>query len=163
MALPLRENVQVRVEEVADRRATLCTLAGHPLAGAVRFLAEDRGDAIRFQVEVYDRPATLVDYLVMRPVGEMLQSATWDKVVQSVIDASGGRATSGIQHEEAVLDTEQSELIDEWLRDLVMEQRREASRDGTSPGEGEGTRTEERKNSSAGDLHTGGFGGETRA
>ena len=163
MALPLRGNVQVRVEEVTDRRATLCTLAGHPLAGAVRFIAEDRGNAIRFQIEVYDRPATLADHLVMRPVGEVLQSATWDKVVQSVIDASGGRATAGIEHEEAVLDTEQSELIDEWLRDLVMEQRREASRDGTAPGEGEGTRTEERKNNGSGSLHTGGFGGETRA
>ena len=163
MALPLRGNVQVRVEEVTDRRATLCTLAGHPLAGAVRFIAEDRADMIRFQVEVYDRPATMVDYLVMRPVGELLQSATWDKVVQSVIDASGGRAVDGIHHEEAVLDSDQSERIDEWLRDLVMEQRREASRDGEAPGEGEGTRTDERKNSGVGDLHTGGFSGETRA
>ena len=93
----------------------------------------------------------------------MLQTATWDKVVQSVVDASGGRAAGGIQHEEAVLDPEQSELIDEWLRDLVMEQRREASRDGEAPGEGAGTRTEERKNNGAGDLHTGGFGGQTRA
>ena len=151
MALPLRGNVQVRVEEVTDRRATLCTLAGHPLAGAVRFIAEDRADKIRFHVEVYDRPASLVDYLVMRPVGELLQSVTWDNVVQAVVDASGGRAVGGIHHEEAVLDTEQSERIDEWLRDLVMHQRREASRSGDAPGEGEGTRTDERKN--AGDLH----------
>ena len=42
-----RKAVQVRVEEVTDRRATLCTLAGHPLAGAVRFLAEERADNIR--------------------------------------------------------------------------------------------------------------------
>jgi hypothetical protein len=153
----------VRVEEATDRRATLCTLAGHPLAGAVRFLAEDRAEMIRFQVEVYDRPATIADYLVMRPVGELLQSATWDKVVQAVIDASGGRAVDGIHHEEAVLDSDQSERIDEWLRDLVMERRREASRDGEAPGEGEGTRTDERKTSGAGDLHSGGFGGETRA
>ncbi|MFL5559835.1 MAG: NAD-dependent epimerase/dehydratase family protein [Gemmatimonadaceae bacterium] len=163
MALPLRGNVQVRVEEITDRRATLCTLAGHPLAGAVRFIAEDRGAMIRFQVEVYDRPASLVDYLVMRPVGELLQSATWDKVVESVVRASGGRAVGGIQHEEAVLDADQSERIEEWLRDLVMHQRREASRSGDAPGAGEGTRTDERRNSAAGDLHTGGFGGETRA
>lgn len=163
MALPLRGNVQVRVEEVTDRRATLCTLAGHPLAGAVRFLAEDRGDKIRFQVEVYDRPATLVDYFVMRPVGELLQASTWDQVVQAVVDASGGRAVGGIEHEEATLDADQSERIDEWLRELVMNQRREASRDGTAPGEGEGTRTDERKNKGLGEIHPSGFGGETRA
>src|SRR6476661_1236471 len=163
MALPLRGNVQVRVEEVTGRRATLCTLAGHPLAGAVRFIAEDRGEMIRFQVEVYDRPATMVDYLVMRPMGELLQSSTWDKVVQAVIDASGGRSADGVRHEEAVLDTDQAEHIDEWLRALVMEQRREASRAGEAPGEGEGTRTGERKTNGGGDLHSGGFGGETRA
>lgn len=162
MALPLRGNVQVRVVEVTGRRATLCTLAGHPLAGAVRFLAEDRADRIRFQVEVYDRPATMVDYLVMRPVGELLQSATWDKVVAAVVEASEGRAVDGIEHEESVLDGDQSERIDGWLRDLIMEQRREASRDGEAPGEGEGTRTGERK-SSAGDRDSRGVGGTTRA
>jgi NADH dehydrogenase len=162
MALPLRGNVQVRVEEVTDRRATLCTLAGHPLAGAVRFIAEDRADRIRFQVEVYDRPASAVDYLMMRPLGEVLQAGTWTHIVQAVVDASGGRAVGPIEHEEAILDADQADRIDEWLRELVMNQRREASRSGNAPGEGEGTRSEERA-PSAGDLHTGGFGGETRA
>ena len=164
MALPMRGNVQVRVEELTDRRATLCTLAGHPLAGAVRFIAEDRADKIRFQVEVYDRPASMLDHLVMRPFGEVLQGSTWVHVVESVIEASGGRAIDGVEHEEADLDTDQAERIDEWLRDLVMQQRRAATREGVAPGEGEGTRTEERKNASGlGDLHSGGFGGETRA
>ena len=124
MALPLRGNVQVRVEEITDRRATLCTLAGHPLTGAVRFICEDRGDDVRFQVEVYDRPATLVDHLMMRPFGEMLQSSAWNAVIENVVSASGGRARNGIEHEEATLDADQSERIDEWLRDLVNEQRR---------------------------------------
>jgi NADH dehydrogenase len=163
MALPLRGNVQVRVEELTDRRATLCTLAGHPLAGAVRFIAEDRADKVRFQVEVYDRPASLVDHLMMRPFGEVLQASTWNKVVQAVVDASGGRAVDGIEHEESDLDVDQSAHIEDWLRNLVMHQRREASREGVAPGEGEGTRTEERKNTGFGDLHGSGFGGETRA
>ncbi|HEX2780815.1 MAG TPA: DUF1990 family protein [Gemmatimonadaceae bacterium] len=141
MALPLRGNVQVRVEEVNDRRATLCTLAGHPLAGAVRFLCEDRGEKVRFQVEVYDKPATVVDHLVMRPFGEMLQSSAWEAVVENVVSASGGRAVGDIEHEEAILDADQSERIDEWLRDLVMRQRRDAG---------------------PGDLR-GDFGGEVRA
>ena len=161
MALPLRGNVQVRVEEATDRRATLCTLAGHPLAGAVRFIAEDRADKIRFQVEVYDRPASLVDHVIMRPFGELLQGTSWDHVVEAVVEASGGRAVAGVERDEATLDASQSEHIEDWLRDLIMHQRRQATRDGVAPGEGEGTRTDER--TSGGGLHDGGFGGETRA
>ena len=130
MALPLRGNVQVRVEEVTDRRATLCTLAGHPLTGAVRFICEDRGEKVRFQVEVYDRPATLVDHVMMRPFGEMLQANAWTSLVQNVVAESGGHAASGIEHEEAALDADQSARIEEWLRDLVNEQRRDASSEG---------------------------------
>jgi len=40
MALPVRGNVQVRVEELTPNQATLVTLAGHPLSGAIRFLSE---------------------------------------------------------------------------------------------------------------------------
>ena len=135
MALPLRGHIQVRVEEVEERRVTLCTLAGHPLAGAVRFLSEERGERIRFEVQVYDRPATLVDHLMMRPLGEVLQGNAWENVVEAVVAASGGRAANGVEHEEADLDEEQAERIDEWLTDLVMRQRREAHADGVNPGE----------------------------
>lgn len=162
MSLPLRGHVQVRVEEVSDRRATLCTLAGHPLAGAVRFLAEERADNVRFQVEVYDRPATMLDHLVMRPFGELLQGSSWDHVVQAVVDASGGRARNGVEHEQSDLDAAQTGFVDEWLRELVMHQRREASRDGTAPGEGEGTRTDKRAQPERGGA-SGGSRNESRA
>lgn len=132
MSLPLRGNIQVRVEEDTPRRITLCTLEGHPLAGAVRFLAEERGDRVRFEVQVYDRPATLIDHLMMRPLGEMLQSTTWEQLVEGVVRTSGGRAADGVEHVEDVLDERQAELVDEWLRDLVMAQRRSAP---TPPGE----------------------------
>ena len=132
MSLPLRGNIQVRVEEVTPRRITLCTLEGHPLTGAVRFLAEERGDRVRFEVQVYDRPATLIDHLMMRPLGEMLQGAAWNELVERVVEMSGGRAVSGVEHVEDALDERQSELIDEWLRDLIMTQRREAQ---APPGE----------------------------
>lgn len=125
MSLPLRGHIQVRVEELTERRATLCTLEGHPLAGAVRFLSEERGDRIRFEVQVYDRPATLLDHLMMRPFGELLQSGAWNAMVESVVEASGGRAVNDIEYEETALDEEQAERIDEWLRDLVMNQRRQ--------------------------------------
>jgi NADH dehydrogenase len=135
MSLPLRGHIQVRVEEAEDRRVTLCTLTGHPLAGAVRFLSEERGERIRFEVQVYDRPATLVDHLMMRPLGEILQSNAWDNVVEAVVEASGGRAVNGVEHEEADLDDEQAERIDQWLTELVMKRRREAHEEGVMPGE----------------------------
>lgn len=135
MALPLRGHVQVRVEEVTGRRVTVCTLAGHPLAGAVRFLSEERGERIRFEIQVYDRPATILDHLVMRPLGEALQSNAWEKVVSAVVDASGGRSANGVEHDEADLDDEQAEHIDEWLTELVMRQRRDAHAGGVQPGE----------------------------
>jgi NADH dehydrogenase len=132
MSLPLRGNIQVRVEEATPRRITLCTLEGHPLTGAVRFLAEERGDRVRFEVQVYDRPATLIDHLMMRPLGEMLQASTWEQLVERVIDMSAGRAANRVEHDEEVLDDRQAELIDEWLRDLIMTQRRQAA---APPGE----------------------------
>ena len=38
--------------------ASRCSrVAGHPIAGAVRFLVEPRGDAVRFEIQVFDRAA----------------------------------------------------------------------------------------------------------
>jgi NADH dehydrogenase len=61
MSLPVRGNIQVRVQELTPVKATLVTLDGHPLAGAVRFLSEQRGDKVRFEAQVYDRPASIAD------------------------------------------------------------------------------------------------------
>jgi hypothetical protein len=99
----------------------------------VRLLSEERGERIRFEVQVYDRPATLVDLLVMRPLGEALQANAWDQVVTAVVEASGGRAANGVEHDEAALDDEQAERVDEWLTELVMRQRREARTEGVEP------------------------------
>ena len=124
MSLPMRGNVQVRVQEVTPVKATLVTVEGHPLAGAVRFLSEQRGDQVRFEVQVYDRPANIADWFAMKTVGEAMQTRTWDSVVRRMIDESGGAAAAGIQHHEEDLDDQQSDRIEEWLRDLVMERMR---------------------------------------
>jgi hypothetical protein len=124
MSLPVRGNVQVRVQEVTPVKATLVTIQGHPLAGAVRFLAEQRGDQVRFETQVYDRPANIADWFAMKTVGDAMQTRTWESVVQRMIDESGGTAPAGIQQNEENLDEPQSELIEEWLRDLVMERKR---------------------------------------
>lgn len=125
MALPLRGNVQVRVEELTARSLTLVTLEGHPLAGAVRFLCEERGDCIRFEVQVYDRPADVADWLIMRTVGQMIQMGTWKSIVRRMADESGGDVVGGVQTEVESLDNEQADHIREWLRDLVIERKRD--------------------------------------
>ena len=123
LALPLRGNVQIRIVELDARRMTVCTVSGHPLAGAVRFLSEARGALVRFEVQVFDRAANVADWLVMNPVGATLQNATWRETVERVVQESGGRAVRGIEQEIAKLDEEQAREINEWLERLVVAQR----------------------------------------
>ena len=132
MSLPVRGKVQVRVQELTPRKATLVTLKGHPLAGAVRFLSEQRGDRVRFEVQVYDRPASLPDWFVMRTVGKPMQGRTWDSLIEKMIEESGGSAPNGIEHTEEPLDEAKAEFVDGWLRELVMERRRASSPDSGS-------------------------------
>ena len=130
MSLPLRGNVQVRVQELTPRKATLVTLKGHPLAGAVRFLSEARGDKVRFEVQVFDRPASLTDWLAMKTVGDAMQTRTWESLIEKMIEESGGVAPNGIEEEEADLDEHKTELIEDWLRDLIMERTRQTKAKG---------------------------------
>lgn len=133
MTLPLRGNVQVRVEELTARSLTLVTLEGHPLAGAVRFTCEDRSDCVRFEVQVYDRAADVADWLIMRSVGQVIQMATWKSIVRSVAEASGGEMVDGVHAEVESLDEQQADRVTEWLRDMVVQRKRdEAPVTGTS-------------------------------
>lgn len=125
LALPLRGHIQVRVAECAPRVCTLVTLAGHPLSGAVRFLSEARGDELRFEVQVYDRAASVVDLIAMRTLGDSLQGAAWRALVENVVKRSGGAAPAGVQSETDTLDDEQAERIEDWLNDLVLRRKRE--------------------------------------
>jgi NADH dehydrogenase len=127
MSLPIRGNIQVRVQEVTPVKATLVTLEGHPLAGAVRFLSEQRGDKVRFETQVYDRPASLPDWFVMKTVGEPLQQRTWESLVERMVQESGGSAPNGIEHTEEDLSEDQGIRIEDWIRDLVMERKRKGS------------------------------------
>jgi uncharacterized protein YbjT (DUF2867 family) len=127
IGLPLRGNIQVRVEEVTPRSMTFATLEGHPLAGAVRFFCDPRGDTgeLRFEVRVYDRPANFVDWITMSTVGGRMQNATWEKMVENVVELSGGRAKDGVQDDTQTLDEDQADRVEEWLKELVMERKRE--------------------------------------
>jgi uncharacterized protein YbjT (DUF2867 family) len=125
LSLPLRGHIQVRVAEASDRRITFVTLAGHPLAGAVRFLFEYHGADVRFEAQVYDRAANVVDFVAMRTVGDFLQNRTWEAVVQNVVRASGGEARDGVKSESRSLDADEARSIESWLDALVTKLKRE--------------------------------------
>jgi uncharacterized protein YbjT (DUF2867 family) len=124
IALPVRGNVQVRVEQVTANTAVLVTLAGHPLCGAIRFLAEQRGNLVRFEVQVYDRPANLADWLVMRTVGDGAQATAWESLVAAMVDESGGAQVSPVQGESDYLDEAQAERVEAWVKELILERKR---------------------------------------
>lgn len=128
MSLPLRGNIQVRVAELTPRSAVLTTVRGHPLAGAVRFFVEQRGDSLRCEVQVYDRASNPVDWIAMRTVGDTLQSQTWRTLVDALIAESGGSSADGVQGDEESLPPDQAERVEEWIRDLVMARRRDDER-----------------------------------
>lgn len=129
LELPVRGDMQVRVAEVMDRRLTLLTVAGHPIAGAVRFLVEPRDGAIRFEVQTYDRPATVLDQVMMRTMGEWLQRAAWASMARRVAQAAGGQA-SDVQSSVDELDDRELELVDEWASTLSAQLSRNATSSG---------------------------------
>ena len=130
MNIPMRGNIQVRVEDLGPRHMTFVTLAGHPLAGAIRFATSKGADGrLRFQIDVWDKSANFVDWIAMSTIGGRMQDSTWVDTVQSVIDESGGEAPAGVEHESRSLDGEAEEGVTEWLQELVVERKREANAD----------------------------------
>lgn len=129
LEIPVRGHIQVRVAEAAERRITLLTVAGHPIAGAVRFLAETRGDAVRFEIQVYDRPASMIDRLLMRAAGEWLQRAAWIGLATNVARATRGQA-SQIQTSEEELDEHETELVNRWATELSVQLSRNSTLSG---------------------------------
>lgn len=134
LALPMRGHVQVRVAELDQTHTTLLTLEGHPLAGAVRFRCERAGGMVRFQVEVYDRPANMLDLIAMRALGDRLQNHTWEQVVEGMIERSGGTAHAGVQRESKSLDDAEAKEIERWLAAVAMRRTREENADKISAG-----------------------------
>ena len=127
LSLPVRGHVQVRVDELdlPSRRFSLVTVDGHPLVGAVRFQVSEHGDAIRFEVQVYDRPATVADFVAMRAFGDALQSAAWTQLLENVMRASGGAAE--VRHTSEVLGEVEGRAIERWAEEIVLARRRDES------------------------------------
>jgi len=130
----MRGHVQVRVAELSATHATLLTLEGHPLAGAVRFRCDRVNGVVRFQVEVFDRPANLLDLVAMRTLGDRLQSHTWEAVVQGMIECSGGSAPEGVQSTSTSLDEVEAKEIETWLAEVVLRRKRDENAEKISAG-----------------------------
>jgi len=127
LSLPARGHVQVRVDELdlPSRRFSLVTVDGHPLAGAVRFEVSVRGEAIRFEIQVYDRPATLADFVVMRAFGDALQAIAWTRLVENVMRASGGAGE--VRHSSEALGDGEARAVERWAEEIVLARRRDES------------------------------------
>ena len=125
MHLPLRGNVQVRVEELDPLCLTLVTVEGHPLGGVIRFRLEPvDGSTQRFHVEVHDRAWNVADWLVMATVGGAVQIATWRRTVDQLVVESGAEAPDGVHDESDVLHGDEAKRIEAWARALVDGRRR---------------------------------------
>ena len=126
--LPFRGDVQVRVAEMVDRRMSFLTVVGHPIAGAVRLLTCVEDDAVRFEIQVYDRPASAIDEVVMRTVGGWLQRSMWIDLAENVIRASSGEGR--VRTEEKELNDHELEVINDWARTLSAQLSRNATSSG---------------------------------
>jgi NADH dehydrogenase len=129
LEIPVRGHIQVRVAEVAEHRITLLTVAGHPIAGAVRFLVEAQGDALRFEVQVYDRAASVFDKIMLKTLGEWLQKSAWIGLAENVARVAGDpSAEVQTSHEE--LNDDQLRVINEWTSELSAQLSRNATSNG---------------------------------
>jgi NADH dehydrogenase len=122
--LPVRGQVQVRVQEVTARSVTLVTLAGHPLAGAIRFSFSGDRDLLHLEVKSYTRAANAIDAIGMKTVGSIAQRYTWHQVLKRLAEASGGTPRGPVRHALWQLGREEAAHVDEWLRKLVFARKR---------------------------------------
>lgn len=128
LAIPMRGNIQVRVEEVAEHEITAVTLEGHPLSGTVRFLSEELpGDVVRFEVRTYTRPSTLVDRMAMAMMGETIKGAAWKTLVEAVVERSGGEVVGKIETRVEELTESAAEDVEEWVEDVVRKRKAKAA------------------------------------
>ena len=124
LGLPLRGNVQVRVQEVGSRSLTLGTLVGHPLAGAVKFEVDETIDGVDVKVTTWDRASTPTDAVALNTVGRTAQQFTWQTFIENLVTRSGGTTKDGVQVDQRTLSEDEAKGIEEWLEDMVQRRKR---------------------------------------
>jgi len=120
-----RGHVQVRAQVCEPTRVCLSTIEGHPLAGMVSFISEDRGSLLRFTVETIARPANTLDWLAINVAGRWLQDLTWQDVVGNVAKLSGGSIVDGVQNHAETLDCDEAKAVEQQVCDLIARRKRE--------------------------------------
>jgi hypothetical protein len=60
----------------------------------------------------------------MRTLGDHLQAHTWNKVVETMIERSGGDAPDGVQHDEAILEEVEGKEVERWLEGVALRRAR---------------------------------------
>ena len=123
-SLPLRGNIQVRVEVSDPTHVVFATIEGHPLAGIVEFTTGETATGVSFSVDTYTRASNFFDWLAVRTVGAPAQNANWRGVVRRVIDFSGG-TSDGVHEEKQKLSEEDAEQIEKRVRGLVQARKRD--------------------------------------
>jgi len=126
LSLPMRGHIQVRVAELEARRITLVTLAGHPLAATLRFSSAYEGELLRFEISIYQRASNVVDLVLMRAIGDLLQGQTWESMALNVARATGGELRGGVRHESQTLHGDEAKSVEEWAEALVAKGRGKA-------------------------------------
>jgi uncharacterized protein YbjT (DUF2867 family) len=119
LSLPVRGHIQVRVAEVTDTDVTMLTLRGHPLAGAVRFRASGGEGRLRFEVQVYERAASVGDFAMMALGGSALQGRAWEDFVRNVLLQAGGPRVEEVVSSAATLEDDEADRIQRWLETLA--------------------------------------------
>lgn len=122
--IPMRGNVQVRVERDEPTRIVFGTVDGHPLAGIVVFLTSEHGATVRFMVETWTRASNVLDWIGLHAFGRFAQTVNWRIVVERMIDFSGG-TSDGVYEEAEKLDEADRAHAEQSIRELVQTRRRE--------------------------------------
>lgn len=123
-ALPVRGNIQIRVEERKKTSVSFVTISGHPLAGMLTFAAEPAADGVRFLVRTVTQSANVLDWMSMQIGGGVLQAENWREVVRRVVVAAGGRPVDKVQRESRVLDENEARAMEARSERMVQKRRR---------------------------------------
>lgn len=118
--VPLRGLVALRVAEIVPDSVIAQTVEGDPLAGLVTFRFRDVTQGIRAEIIVEAAAATLMDRLLARAAGGVLEDLDWVGALERIVEISGGRAPAGVQSDVQVLDAEEADDVrrrSERLRD----------------------------------------------
>lgn len=118
MTLTGRGHVEVRVREVAPDQVIVATLRGHAVAGIVRFHVDAHDARVRFEVMTCDSAANPLDWLALSIGGARLQDGNWTRVVQKVVELSGG-SSDGVMSEIRTLSATEAAEAERWVRRVI--------------------------------------------